>query len=216
MKSIRVGIDVDGVAANFVLAWQKLALDKVGRMLIIPPGGPQVWHWDRAAGLTAVESKQLWTFVEASTTWWSELKPLPTAPYAFDKLGLFVRSGDVELYFITSRPGRAVKLQTEKWLQRWGVEFPTVLVAKDAGHKAEFAVDIALDYFIDDKPENIVAVKGALDKKVKTFVADAGYNASFEGADFRVAHIGHFADIIVTEVIKRNAPRRGKKNDSAG
>jgi uncharacterized HAD superfamily protein len=152
--------------------------------------------------VTKAEEVVLWQKANADPFFWDNLRPLPKAAYALDKFDMFSRTGSLQVYFITQRPGTSARIQSERWLHRWGMLFPNVLLASNGKHKAQLAKVLELDAFVDDKPENIQEVAAV--SGVETYVLDALYNRKAK-ADNRVADVGVFADkvaVLLTESSK--------------
>lgn len=148
---MKIGIDMDGVLADFNTAFIALIKDTTGVELPPPSDSyPSVWNYHREpGGITEEQDKALWTHIMYSP-FWLTLRPLKGAEVALDELNRRAGRGD-EVYFITTRPGRDAKALTEGWLQWYGMENPTVLISGDKGSVAK---GLGLNVFIDDKPEN--------------------------------------------------------------
>lgn len=147
-KSKVIGVDIDGVLADFNGSYQELIIDQTGRDLFLPkPYQPHCWQYPRAVGYTIEEEDTAWETIKDSTTFWQKLNPLPGAREFIHGL-----EGQTDtLYFITSRVGKHVKWQTEDWLQHWAYDHPTVLISSEKG---ECCHALKVDYYLDDKDEN--------------------------------------------------------------
>lgn len=205
MKPLRIGVDLDGVLVNFDRGWIKHIAKHTGKNIVLPPEGPTRWDWDLAGGVTKAEEVMLWQKANADPFFWDNLRPLPEATYALDKFDIFSRTGTLEVFFITHRASASARIQSERWLHRWGMLFPNVILATGAKHKAQLAKTLELNAFIDDKLENIeeVAKLGT----VETFVKDVPHNRKAK-ADHRVANVRVFADAIAAQLVERNANRK--------
>lgn len=187
-----IGVDIDGVLANFTDAYAALLTAKTG--IEFPKNSsswPTEWYWERAAGVNKADETAVWKDGILSTNFWANLPRLPLAEQTLDLLMLKRWEGD-QVYFITTRPGKKAKLLTEAWLQRWGFLTPTVLIAGSEAAKGQLAKALKLDVFIDDKPENCEQVIEATKQQVaydgmmsmepfyeypcKVFLVDAPYN----------------------------------------
>lgn len=172
-----VGIDVDGVLANFNLAYSILAErmwgNDLGRRTTDPDLWPPCWSYERVYGLEDAQVGELWKAINQSVNFWSELDILQS-PQTLQRVYSLSNRADVDLYFITSRTGATAKKQTEDWLEfRVGVRNPTVLISSDKGAVAQ---GLRLTHFLDDKTENCVEVKVARRKKCEVFCLAAPYN----------------------------------------
>ena len=144
--------DVDGVLADFVIAYLTLLRDCVPGCEDIEPyhtGLQKVWDF-------SIDKNYIhagWVIVKNSNTFWMTLPPL-VSPGTFARINALTKKREV--YFVTSRSGgHKAQEQTRRWLTEHGVEHPTVIVSKNKGQFAR-AVDAAA--LIDDKAGNAVYV----------------------------------------------------------
>jgi uncharacterized HAD superfamily protein len=190
----RVGLDIDNVLADWNAQWVRHIKKHRGKIVEIPVEGPATWHWDKAAGLSPVELNLLWEEAHKDKLFWETIRPLPHATYALDSLDILARRGFMELYFITNRKGLLARRQTEKWLERWGVSYPTVILTDTPKHKGEIAHQLELDFYIDDYAVNLEAVEH-FSPSTALYVAAAPYNVGAIGT--RVASVREFADSVI-------------------
>lgn len=153
MSKVIVGVDLDGVLANFNAAYRRKLIAVTGRDLI--PEGEEPPVWDYACpyyGYTRDEDKATWAAIIADPYFWFGLEAMP------DAYGFLADVGHMdEVYFMTTRPGLDVKGQSEHWLFDSGAnDGPTVLICR--GEKGHLARGLGLTHFIDDKPENCLSV----------------------------------------------------------
>lgn len=168
---MRIGVDIDGVLANFTDAYAKILTKQTGvKFPKLSAEWPTVWYWEREAGITKLQERAAWKEIE-DTHFWGVLIPLPGAIEALQHLNVMAQTGH-EVYFITSRPGARAKHLTEMWLRGHGVEYPTVIIAHEKG---PLAAALKLDVFIDDKMENVRDVANARDK-TRVYIIDSPYN----------------------------------------
>ncbi len=74
-----------------------------------------------------------------------------------------------EVIFLTKRPatkGVTAQLQTQRWLEAHGFALPSVYVVQ--GSRGAIAAALALDFVIDDRPENCLDV--ATDSKARAIL----------------------------------------------
>jgi len=160
---MRIGFDIDGVlSGGFYGAYEALVIkhageDKFGEHRW-PQEFPCTWNWPEHYGydpaLTRFPDGPVWKEIHDSATFWMRLDPLPdmqTVRHFLDE-----RRGVDDVYFVTDRPGRFSKSQTETWLMRQGIYHPTVILS---GRKGDVAVALKLELYVDDKGENIVDVE---------------------------------------------------------
>ena len=119
------------------------------------------WGWDSANGYTRETCNAVWTRITASTDFWRTLSPYATTHDDLKALDAVMRKGH-EVYFVTARVGRDVKLQTEAWLRTlmpWGDGHPnpTVLIT---GAKSPIAIGLDADLIVDDRPDNLTDMPG--------------------------------------------------------
>ena len=151
---LRLGIDVDGVVADFRTAFRALAQRELG----IAPD-------DVEADLTKAEVERLWRSVAATTNWWLNVPPYE--PAQMSRLYAQSRRGRWEIFFLTSRPpsaGDCVQLQTQVWLERLGFFLPSVLTTP-AGARGEVARSLRLDLAMDDRMVNCMEIISASNSK---------------------------------------------------
>lgn len=182
MKPI-IGVDVDGVLANFNAGYRQRLIEVTGRNLIpiedcrgaAPGEEPPCWDYAPHYGYTRDEDKRTWASITNDPRFWLNLAPLPEGEPFLQALqhAVLLRNGEVEVYFITSRPGVLVKMQTELWLRRAGWSLPrTVLIAR--GDKSGIAKGLGLTHFLDDRPENCIGVDVNTDAAV--YMPSCRYN----------------------------------------
>ncbi len=150
-------IDVDGVLAAFNTGFRKIVVETTGKDLFgenWTPDDITAWNYTKDQyGYTPEEDKAAWNAVKESPSFWYDLPPLTGA---FDFLQSL--SGDFieDIYFITTRMGKHVKVQTEEWLFTNGYrDVPTVLISSD---KAKCCEALKITHYIDDKNENCQSV----------------------------------------------------------
>ena len=114
---LRLGIDLDGVVADFRSAFRALA----ERELRIAPENVE-------ADLSKADIDSLWKTVAGISNWWLDLPAYE--PEQIVRLYSRARESRWEVFFMTSRPpsaGDSVQLQTQVWLERLGFFLPSVL-----------------------------------------------------------------------------------------
>lgn len=191
MSMLKVGFDMDGLSANFNAAFIPFVVAHTGRDLFHPEDvlDPPVWDYPELRGYTHKELNEVWRSIATSDTFWFGLQPLPDFHQFRDRMTMACLRHDA--YFITSRPGRTAKKQTERWLTKHlGLETPTVLIAKDKGLVARA---LHLNAYIDDKFENAMDV-AFHSPGTRSYLYDRAYNRLGESRYHRVASVVDFFD----------------------
>lgn len=175
MNQRRIGIDIDGVLANFYDAYERLAIEVDNGIDRFPQRGgvghpsiyPPVWNWPEYYGYSSEVVAEVWRRIKADQGFWLNLDPL-------ERIDLSKLATGHELYFITDRPGVRAKQQTEVWLRAFcNVPFPTVIISRKGKGIVCEALDLEL--YIDDKGENIVDVE-ARSPQTRAYLLNRPYN----------------------------------------
>lgn len=168
-----IGIDVDGVLANFVSAYSALLSEVSGRVL--PSKEVDEWNYEHGLGLSSGEVNEAWRRIKRSKSFWADLDHMPGVDKA-----LFERLNEIgkihEVYYITSRPGTRSQEQTQVWLEFGGIDFPTVMISSE---KALAVMAVAADVYIDDRLANansVMAAVRAAGTLQRVYLQDATYN----------------------------------------
>lgn len=150
-----VGLDVDGILANFFKAYEDIIVEATGvdkfparYPVLLPP----TWNWPEFYGYDKKVISEVWRYIKQSPTFWTEMTALPYAKEFLEHLD----KSDHEVYFITDRPGICSQMQTQLWLADNGFYGPNVIISRKG--KGVVAAALSLDVYIDDKGENIVDV----------------------------------------------------------
>lgn len=196
----RLGIDVDGCLANFCKGYAELLKDVDGDDKLpadYKEAGwkPPTWYWDEYYGYSSEVSKECWRRIKADPIFWFKLAPLAGAGEFLAKLN--EAPGLDAVYFITDRPGVATQLQTQLWLGEQGYSGPNVIVS---GKKGDLCQILGIDYYIDDKRENVEDVRAKSPDTV-VYTLTTPYNEEFTLPN-RLSNLEEFA-----ELIGLNAPR---------
>lgn len=172
---MRIGVDMDGVVANFNASFIPRMIANAGKDLFGPEFIPTVWDYPLLVGYTVEEMTAALAEIEQDPTFWRSLECYHGEQVikALDTLSTAQARGEHEVYFITNRMGKLVKWQTERWLKSHGMSDPTVLLTKNKGLAAA-ALD--LDAYIDDKLENIVDVLHHTGITCMPFLCDRPWN----------------------------------------
>jgi uncharacterized HAD superfamily protein len=162
-RALRIGVDIDGVLADFNTSFIKRVIEVTGRDLFpTRPFDIPTWNYPEHYGYTSKEVSAVWDSIKKDAIFWRALFPYSEAKQALAYLGSRQNIYGDEVYFITARPGILAKRQTEEWLVGqiamtgyYGQTMPTVLISSQKGLCAK-ALD--LDLYIDDRMENVLDV----------------------------------------------------------
>jgi hypothetical protein len=152
--SLRIGIDVDGVLADFRTGFHETSRATLGRSI------PPLKDVSETQPLSPDEVKRVWEAVGRSHNWWMTLKPYE--PDQIARLYSLSRDAGWEIFFLTNRPasaGDSVQFQTQSWIERYGFYMPSVLTIP--GSRGEVANGLRLHLAIDDLLLNCIEVVSA-------------------------------------------------------
>lgn len=148
-----IALDLDGVLANFVGAFNALAQQAYGWEA--PDVAPR-WQWLRdCKGWTLSKEGRLWDHVANTPDWWAGV---PEYPWTWDSLAI-ANALQVQhrLYYLTCRVGPTAWRATRAWLMAHGAHCPTVLWTR--GENVDVLRDLDVDVVVKDNPEFIAAAR---------------------------------------------------------
>jgi hypothetical protein len=162
--ALRVGIDIDGVLADFRTAFRETARDCLRRDVVMDASGTR-------ATLEHTDIERVWNHIGRSPNWWMNVRAYEPAEIA--RLYALARSGRWEICFLTKRPasgGDAVQFQTQWWLEQQGFYLPAVITVP--GSRGDLANALRLDLAIDDQFVNCAEIIGAGPTKALLMLRD--------------------------------------------
>lgn len=178
---MQLGFDIDGVFADWNGAFYRALSIETGKSL-----NPtfESWNWDLAAGYTQEEINRTWkSHILDSPTFWRKLKLLPGTLEVGRQLNRLEKEGN-GLYFITARRGYKPRVQTEEWLYKeLGIDYPAVIVSAS---KTPILRSLGIEFFIDDKLENMLDFAPKGEYKQHLYLLDAPYNREGRPANLKV------------------------------
>lgn len=195
-----VGIDLDGVVADFTATMTKVLRERLHMPL--PEGyQPTDWGWI-GANLPKGTMDKAWRILDATENLWMTIDPL--FPNIIDlKVFFNAHAGkDLDVYFITARKdgaGLSPKTQSEMWLRNYLGNPSTeisVLTVNSGMDKVDVLHALSVDYCIDDHMPTVVNAKSAY-KKGKTYLLDQPWNQ--DGKFYNVKRVNtlkEFFDIV--------------------
>jgi uncharacterized HAD superfamily protein len=169
-----IGLDIDGVLADFVSPFLRVLEDQTG----CGPIDPQTYvdlYFSGHAGLSQEIVTECVMKVSNDPNFWEALTPLPSAEQwqALDKL-----SRKQKLVFVTHRYERQtydIGQVTCDWLRKHGIANPAVYFTQ--GQKSELTGKLNVELFVDDRHENCRDV--AENTSAVVLMPHRSYNQSF-------------------------------------
>ncbi len=107
--------------------------------------------------MTVRQQRRLWRHVQSIDGFWESLQEIE--PGIVARLAALSAERRWEVIFLTKRPetaGATAQVQTQRWLQAHGFPLPSVFVVH--GSRGRVAESLALDFVVDDRPENCLDV----------------------------------------------------------
>ena len=150
----RIALDIDGVLADFVGAWQeKFNVKEV----------PEHWNFD-------INFKEKLFSVKEDKDFWLNIKPLcdpKSIPFE-------------PACYVTSRiiPNEWSK----EWLDKWGFPTTPVFTVGHDKSKVDILLDNNIDIFVDDRYENIIDIlrqSNSKGRRIHCYLYDAKYNRRY-------------------------------------
>jgi len=186
--ALRLGIDIDGVLADFRTAFRDAARACLQREV-------QLDATDDKAPLAHSDIDRVWNHIARSPNWWMGVPAYEPAQIA--ELYKLSRSGQWEVCFLTKRPasgGDAVQFQTQWWLEQQGFYLPAVMTVP--GSRGEVANALRLDLAIDDQFVNCAEIIGAGPTKALLMLRDPNPTLRQHAIDRGVGVVSSLADTL--------------------
>lgn len=190
-----VAFDLDDVLANFIDPFIAINAKIHNRPDLIGQK-PVDWEWTNL-NLTKEQLDAAWDVVNNTHDFWANL-PMETGADPFLVYKVWERTNSV---FPTARAyapgtmGESVAHQSARFLlNNYSIPFPTVIVGNSKG---PLAAALKYDYFIDDRPKNVLEVKAAR-PECQVFLKDSSHNKTFSHPDIpRIPSVNEFCKIIL-------------------
>jgi hypothetical protein len=156
--ALRLGIDIDGVLADFRTAFHETAMRCLRRDVDDTP------DLESLTPLSAGDVRRVWDFIATAQNWWMDVPAYE--PDQIARLYSLTRAAGWEVFFMTKRPqsaGDSVQFQTQWWIERFGFYLPAVMTVP--GSRGDIAAGLRLDLVLDDQLINCVEVTSAAPTK---------------------------------------------------
>jgi uncharacterized HAD superfamily protein len=186
--ALRLGIDIDGVLADFRTAFRDTARDCLHREVPLDAS-------DDKTPLGHTDIERVWNHIARSPNWWMSVRAYEPAQIA--KLYALSRSARWEVCFLTKRPasaGDAVQFQTQWWLEQQGFYLPAVMTVP--GSRGELANALRLDLAIDDQFVNCAEILGAGPTKALLMLRDPNPTLQQHAIDRGVAVVSSLEETL--------------------
>ena len=159
MNIPKIGLDIDGVLADFTGSWHVLHPEISAT--------PNSWYFDRKVGERFAEMREAGTLDKFYLNVGALLTPqeIPFEPHCY----------------ITSRP--VTKEITEQWLDKNGFPAKKVISIDIRQSKVEAAKEAGIEIFIDDSYENFVELNKA---GIFTYLYSAPWNSRYNVGHMRL------------------------------
>lgn len=160
---LRLGIDIDGVLADFRNAFRDTARECLRRDVVSDALTDN--------SLSHVDIDRVWNYIARRPNWWLTLRAYEPAEIA--RLYALSRSHRWEVCFLTKRPasaGDSVQFQTQWWLEQQGFYLPAVITVP--GSRGDLANALRLDLAIDDQFVNCAEIISAGPTKALLMLRD--------------------------------------------
>jgi hypothetical protein len=203
--TLRIGIDVDGVIADFRSAFRTAAVRCLRRDVVDSDNS------DTGGPLSPEDVRRVWDYIARTQNWWMDVPPYEPAQIA--RLYSMTRAVGWEVFFMTKRPpsaGDSVQFQTQWWIERFGFYLPAVLTVP--GSRGEIANGLRLDMIIDDQVINCIEVISGAPAKALLMLRASNPSAREHASDRGIGVVSTLAEAItVLERLQEVLPhKRGR------
>lgn len=171
-QSLRVAFDLDGVLADFLGAYERIAdelfvgwrnrTDTQSESVMSEDPAPGDIGGEPARRLSTRRQAAVWKRIRSTDDFWLTLDPID--PKAVSEIQERAASMGWDVFFVTQRPataGRTVQVQTQRWLMEQGFALPSVIV--HTGARGRLASALELDFLVDDSVQHCVDTLSSTD-----------------------------------------------------
>lgn len=183
----KIGIDLDGVVADFYKGYTKLATQKFGNHVevlcsIKDRERFSTWKLEKIMNLEKFQAEEMIESINNFPIFYETLELL--YPESWQKLITeFSNKEDYEITFITSRKNSesvSVREVTKRWLQVQGWQNPSVIVTDEKGL---FCKVLGIQKFVDDSLKNCLDVHTHCQEACEVFILDYPHNRDHQIPD---------------------------------
>lgn len=203
--ALRLGIDIDGVLADFRTAFHDAAVRCLRHDVDDTP------DLETLTPLSAADVRRVWDYIAKAPNWWMEVPAYE--PDQIARLYSLTRAAGWEVFFMTKRPpsaGDSVQFQTQWWIERFGFYLPAVMTVP--GSRGEVANGLRLDLVLDDQLINCADVISAATTKAMLVLRSADAAARQQASNRGIGVVSNFSEALT--VIERLhevlPPKRGR------
>jgi len=203
--ALRIGIDVDGVIADFRTAFHAAAVRCLRRDVADSEDA------ESAGPLSPEDVRRVWDYVARTQNWWMDVPPYE--PDQIARLYSLTRAREWEVFFMTRRPpsaGDSVQFQTQWWIERFGFYLPAVLTVP--GSRGDIANGLRLDIMIDDQVLNCIEVISSAPAKALLMLRATNPSAREHASNRGIGVVSTFSEALtVLERLEEVLPhKRGR------
>ena len=200
--ALRIGIDVDGVIADFRTAFHATAVRCLRRDV------DDSEDLESAGPMSPEGVRRVWSHIARTQNWWMDVPPYE--PDQIARLYSLTRAAGWEVFFMTKRPpsaGDSVQFQTQWWIERFGFYLPAVLTVP--GSRGDIASGMRLDIIIDDQVINCIEVTSAAPAKALLMLRSANPAAREHATDRGIGVVSTLSEAItVLERLQEVLPQK--------
>ncbi len=200
--AIRIGIDVDGVIADFRTAFHAAAVRCLRHDVVDSD------DLESVGPLSPDDIRRVWEYIARTQNWWMDVPPYE--PDQIARLYSLTRAVGWEVFFMTKRPpsaGDSVQFQTQWWIERFGFYLPAVLTVP--GSRGDIANGLRLDIVIDDQVINCIEVISAAPAKALLMLRSANPSAREHASNRGIGVVSKLSDAItVIERLQEVLPQK--------
>lgn len=198
-----IGFDIDGVWSEFAIGFSLLMHQLYGLPLVSDEDQIKSWDWSEWYPATKEQKNKAWAYIRNSYNWWESL------PLVNDLKGIEVAREYItktvkinQFPFITTRiatRGSSVADQSSSWLHRVA-GLPKGMTVINSKKKGDVCKSLGVQYFIDDKPENIENILEVCNGSCKCVLRDRTHNKGALPNVPRVDSLGGYIEYILNDI----------------